>query len=106
MPLTCMLRQPQGGSPHTRAASVAAATSDLSTTERTAPAREARKWMREDAWGARAGDGSARGGQLGPQLLSKQEVAAHLFGQVVSLLAVRSRQPQSNTEIDVLSNST
>ena len=46
------------------------------------------------------------GGKLGPQLLSKQEAEAHLFGQVVSLLAVRSRQPQSNTEIDVLSNST
>ena len=72
-------------SPHTHAVSVAATTSDLSTAERTAPARDAREWMGGEAWRARAGDVSGRGGQLGPQLLPRQEAAAHLFGQLVDL---------------------
>ena len=62
--------------------------------------------MREDAWGARAGDGNARGGQLGPQLLPRQEAAAHLFGQVVDLLALRSAGPQSESRSRLLRIST
>ena len=98
MPLTCMLWQPHGGSPHTHAVSVAATTSDLSTAERTAPAREARKWMDDEAWRARARDASARAGQLGPQQLPGQEAAAHLFGQLVGLLARRSARPLSESK--------
>ena len=106
MPLTCMLWQPHGGSPHTHAVSVAATTSDLSTAERTAPARDAREWMGGEAWRARAGDVSGRGGQLGPQLLPRQEAAAHLFGQVVDLLALRSAGPQSESRSRLLPIST
>ena len=98
MPLTCMLWQLHGSSPHARAVSAAATASDLSTTKRTAPAREARQSMGEEAWCARARDVSARGGQLGPQLPPRQEAAAHLFGQLVGQLARRSPGPLSESK--------
>ena len=54
--------------------------------------------MGEEAWRARARDVSARGGQLGPQLPPGQEAAAHLFAQLVGLLARRSARPLSESK--------
>ena len=65
---------------------------------RTAPAREARPWMAQEAWCARARDERAGDGQLGPQQLPGQEAAAHLFGQLVGLLARRSARPLSESK--------
>ena len=65
---------------------------------RTAPAREARPWMAQEAWCARARDGRAGDGQLGPQQLPGQEAAAHLFDQLVGLLARRSARPLSESK--------
>ena len=96
-----MLRQPHGGSPHAHAISAAAATSDLSRlvdARRTAPARESRPWMAQEAWCARARDERAGDGQLGPQQLPGQEAVAHLFGQLVGLLAHRSARPLSESK--------
>ena len=65
---------------------------------RTAPAREARPWMAQEAWCARARDERAGDGQLGPQQLPGQEAVAHLFGQLVGLLAHRSARPLSESK--------
>ena len=66
---------------------------------RTAPARDARPWMAQEAWCARARDERAGDGQLGPQQLPGQEAAAHLFGQLVGLLARRSARPLSESKL-------
>ena len=54
--------------------------------------------MDDEAWRARARDASAREGQLGPQQLPRQEAAAHLFDQLVGLLARRSPGPLSKSK--------
>ena len=54
----------------------------------------------QEAWCARARDERAGDGQLGPQQLPGQEAAAHLFGQLVGLLARRSASAAVGVEIE------